>query len=264
MKKWISNLLAKLFGKKAAPAPSPVPTGPTPQVPTPTPVVIEPPAAPKQPTFVEDFSNLDRWTVSFWEAPGGGKFIKANAVISNGMLCLKLQQTKTDAGIASVGGEVATKEKFGYGTYEFEVKASSTAKSPTEVGSPVSGTITGCFNYAKDSITEIDMEVEGGSRSGLAQFTSWKLASNPNESVKVPTTPAPHVEFKKYKFVWTPQGTTFYINGVEVCKHTKVVPSELAPFMFNHWGTNSVDWGGTATPDVERYMWVKSFSFTPL
>jgi len=226
--------------------------------------VVIAPVEPKLPTFAEAFSNLDRWIVSTWEAPAGGKFSRNNVSIVDGILCLRLQQTIVNGVVQSVGGEVSTREKFGYGTYEFEVKASSTAAAPTAVGNPVSGTITGCFNYAPSSITEIDMEVEGGTRSNLAQFTSWMLASNPNQSIKVPTVPAPHVEFKKYKFVWTPQGTTFYINGVEACRHTKVIPSEPAPFLFNHWGTNSVDWGGVATPDVERYMWVKNFSFTPL
>lgn len=260
----IRNFFRRLFGKVPVVV-APVVIAPPIDAAPPEPIAFEPiPVEQKRPTFVENFANLSKWNISSWSAPGGGKFNPANALISNGMLCLKLQQVKTDSGITSIGGEIATKEKFGYGTYEFEVRASSTAATPDAIGSPVSGSITGCFNYAKNSITEIDMEVEGGTRSGYAQFTSWNLETNPNQNVKIPTKPLPHEEFKTYKFIWTPQGTTFYINGVEVGKHTKVIPSEPAPFMFNHWGTNSSNWGGTATPGVERYMWVKSFSYTPL
>jgi len=36
-----------------------------------------------------------------------------------------------------------------------------------------------------------------------------------------------------------------------------------ATIRINHWGTHNVGWGGLATPNVNRYMFVKSVSFTP-
>lgn len=249
------NWFTRLFQRKkptSNPAPSPVPA-PT-SAPTP---------APKPPTFVETFKNLDNWVVSTWTAPGTnsthkGIFDASNVTLTADGLQLKLWQRQEDSSFMSHGGEVVTKQKFGYGKYEFVVKASADAS-----GKPVSGSITGCFNYGPASITEIDFEVEGNERSGLCQFTSWKGETNSNESTKVPGI-QPHTGFHKYVFIWSPGKVEFYRDDVLVATHTKVVPSEPAPFLFNHWGTNNVNWGGLATPGVERTMIVKSFSFTPL
>jgi beta-glucanase (GH16 family) len=168
-------------------------------------------------------------------------------------------------GISSKGGEIATIEKFGYGTYEYSVRASSTAATSDAIGTPVSGSITGCFNYLTASATEIDIEVEGNERNRTTQLTTWINEAKPNEHTDVsPTGALPHEAFFDYKFVWTPGKIQFYRNNVLIGTHTKVVPTEPAPFMFNHWGTNNVNWGGLATPDVTRYMWVKNFRFTPL
>jgi beta-glucanase (GH16 family) len=231
------------------------------------------PAPAGTPTFVDNFATLDpnKWIVSTWAAPGknavnNGSFSASNATIVNGMLCLKLTQTQSGAVINSVGGEIATKQSFGYGTYEFVVRASSTASAPDALGTPVSGSITGCFDYLAGSATEIDTEIEGGVRSALTQFTSWISDSKPNQTQQV--SPAngvtPEQAFFTYKFVWSPGKIVFYRNDVVVATFTNVVPTQPAPFLFNHWGTNDPNWGGVATPGVDRYMWVKKFSYTPL
>ena len=49
-----------------------------------------------------------------------------------------------------------------------------------------------------------------------------------------------------------------------VSTHTGVVPQTPAFAMINHWGTNSTGWGGLATTNITRYMFVRSFSFIPL
>lgn len=61
-----------------------------------------------------------------------------------------------------------------------------------------------------------------------------------------------------------PNKIEFRRDGVLVATHTKVVPSQKARVMMNHWGTDSQDWGGTATLNTSRYMWIKSFKYTPL
>lgn len=235
--------------------------------------VVAAPIIVKEPTFVEDFSTgkLDpaKWTVSTWAAPGGnpthkGSFLAKNVSIVDGVLCLKLTQSTMSYGVASKGAEIATVEKFGYGIYEFSVKASSDSASPDVAGNPVSGSITGCFNYLPQSVTEIDIEVEGNHRSNLTQTTSWVNETLPNEHSEVSGLVMPNDTFISYKFVWKPGSIEFYRNNVLISTHTKVVPTEPAPFLFNHWGTNDATWGGEATPGVDRYMWVKRFSFTPL
>jgi beta-glucanase (GH16 family) len=157
--------------------------------------------------------------------------------------------------------------KFGYGIYEFEVRASSTAESPSAAGQAVSGSCTGCFNYGPKSITEIDVEFEGGERRNLTHCTTWNGEANANESTQVQPTSSktlPFQIFHKYAFVWSPGKIEFYRNGALIATHTKVVPTEAAPMMFNHWGTHNKNWGGLATPNVDRYVYIKSFKFVPL
>jgi beta-glucanase (GH16 family) len=89
-------------------------------------------------------------------------------------------------------------------------------------------------------------------------------AHGPNPARRHPDGRDSHTDFHKYAFIWSPGKIEFYRDDILVATHTKVVPSEPAPFLFNHWGTNNVNWGGLATPGVERSMWVKSFKFTPL
>jgi beta-glucanase (GH16 family) len=248
----------RMFGKKK-PTTTTTPVVPAP---APAPVIIAP-----TPTFVDTFKNLDNWVVSTWTAPQGGsnnhagKFSAEYATISADGLCLKLTQSLSGSTITSIGSEIASKQRFGYGTYEFVVKASVSA-----AGSPVSGSITGCFNYLTSSATEIDIEIEGGTRSHITQTTSWSGESNPNEHFDVLPGGGtlPHESFHTYKFVWSPGKIVFWRDGAVIATHTKVVPSAAAPMMFNHWGTNNPNWGGTATPGVDRFMYVKSFSFTPL
>ena len=64
--------------------------------------------------------------------------------------------------------------------------------------------------------------------------------------------------------MWTPTSIKFYVDGVLVSTHTGVVPQTPAFAMINHWGTNSTGWGGLATTNITRYMFVRSFSFIPL
>lgn len=257
----LKEVIMKLFRKKVPvvpvvppPAPGPVPSNPA--------------------GFFDDFKTLDHWIVSSWTAPGGsnlhqGKFKPEHVTIRDGALCLKLTQIETpDGEIKSYGGEVTTKLKFGYGIYEFEVRASSTADTPNTSGDAISGSITGCFNYGPASVTEIDVEVEGlSARKNLTHMTSWRGESNPNQSTKVQpvsATALPHRVFHKYAFVWTKNKIEYFRNGVLVATHTTVVPSQAAPMMFNHWGTNNPNWGGVSTPGVDRYMYVKNFKFVPL
>jgi len=228
--------------------------------PTPTPT---PPPTPIG--FTDTFNTgalSSNWIVSTWAAPFGGKFSSANISLSQGMLGIRLTQSKNPDGTwgNSVGGELQCKQLFGYGTYEWECRASSTSQTPYGVGAPVSGSITGCFNYINDSQTEIDFEVEGlAARSNLIQFTNWSTQAAQQSSV-MPLTPTPEAGFRVYKFVWAPGQINFYVDGVLLKTHTKNVPTTPAYAMINHWGTNNQDWGGAATQG-DRWMWVKRFSF---
>lgn len=257
MWKWLRNLFRKNKDNNAPPS-----------------QLVYPPSPPE---FVATFSDGDIdtnvWTVSAWQAPGNnsintGLFSADHVSIRDNCLCLKLTQEISSSNVAkSTGAEVATVRKFQYGTFEFDMRASSTAAGSKDRGAPVSGSITGAFVYHDKAITEIDVEIEGNARHSLTQFTSWVGERNANQNSKVPPSAAgvlPHDAFFKYAFVWTPSGVDFYRDGVLVATHTTVVPTESASIMLNHWGTNLIGWGGSATANVPRYMWVRGVKYWPL
>lgn len=414
----------------------------------------------------EDYFNKGvlgaAWVASNGGAPGNnstntGTFSSSHIDLSQGMLRLKLTQSGT-AGVAvtSVGGEISTTASYGYGTYEWVAKMGSTATTSQAVGTNVSGTISAMFNYATNSVTEIDFELEGltarkdwisttsyvtdgiyhiGGVTGTTSATipthikddiilafayrsnsttaptvpggwttitsqsasttsfvcAWIRASAPgtasgtwtnatnivfevyrgcsrfyspigtfavdtasSTTASYPTiTPfidnggvtwqlpwvvgfgasavstniqnAPtgltvrhnatttgeitaldsngetdvwsaqtvalgstarwqtitlelrrqqnentsviveglYQGFSSYKFVWSATGTTFYVNGRQVGRHTTVIPVTACPAFINFWGTDNTNFGGIATPGTDRYMYVSYFRFMP-
>jgi len=223
--------------------------------------------APAGATFFDDFSkgSLDtsKWIASNWGAPGGGKFVPSNLDFSSGMLRIKVTQTYTSTGgISSVGGELQSRKTLGFGTYVWVMRASSTSSTPTGSGVAVSGQISSGFVFVNNSQTEIDSPEIEGQNPGKLWWTSWAgLSRKQYTSTQAPF--APEKGFHYYKCVWTRTGIKFYVDGVLVSSHTGVVPQTPAYAMINHWGTNSKGWGGLATPNITRYMFVRSFSFVP-
>jgi hypothetical protein len=226
-----------------------------------------PPSAPAGSTFFDNFSSgsLDtsKWIPSNWGAPGGGTFVPSYLDFSSGMLRIKVTQTSSGGGVASVGGELQSKKAFGFGTYEWVMRASSTSSTPTGSGVAVSGQISSGFIFVNNSQTEIDNPEIEGQNPGTLWWTSW-TSVNTKQYTETQAPFAPEQGFHSYKCVWTKSSIQFYADGVLVSTHTGVVPQTPAYAMINHWGTNSTGWGGLATTNITRYMFVRSFSFTPL
>ena len=223
--------------------------------------------APAGATFFDNFSSgsLDtsKWIPSNWGAPGGGTFVPSYLDFSTGMLRIKVTQTyNSSGGIASVGGELQSKNTLGFGTYEWVMRASSTSSTPNGSGYTVSGQISSGFIYVNNSQTEIDSPEIEGQNPGTLWWTSW-ISVNTKQYTSTQAPFAPENGFHSYKCVWTSTSIKFYVDGVLVSTHTGVVPQTPAYAMINHWGTNSTGWGGLATPNITRYMFVRSFSFVP-
>jgi len=226
------------------------------------------PVAPPGATFFDNFSSgsLDtsKWTASNWGAPGGGTFVPSYLDFSSGMLRIKVTQTyNSSGGITSVGGELQSKNALGFGAYEWVIRASSTSSTPTGSGVAVSGQISSGFVFVNKSQTEIDSPEIEGQNPGTLWWTTWAGLTT-KQSTSSQAAFAPEAGFHSYKCVWTSTSIKFYVDGVLVSTHTGVVPQTPALAMINHWGTNSTGWGGLATPNITRYMFVRSFSFIPL
>jgi len=221
--------------------------------------------------LTDTFSNgkLDsgKWLASNEPAPGSisgvnyGSFVPSNVDLSKGMLCLKLQQQHGSSGIISVSGQIQSVTTYGYGTYEWIMRTSSTSTTPNGSGSRVTGQVSSGFTFINNSQTEVDYEIEG-QHPDTVWMTNWTTV-NAKQYTSAALN-APDAGFHSYKFVWTPGRIDFYLDGGFVSTHTVNIPSAPAYILVNHWGTNNTKWGGLATPGVERYLYISRFTYTPM
>src|SRR5579872_6776482 len=154
------------------------------------------------------------WTVSDWSAPGGGVFRPEKIDLSQGLLRISLTQTEDGHGsVDSVGGEIQTKVAFGYGTYEWTMRMSSTSPTKDGYGQVVSGQVSSGFTFINNSQTEIDWEVEGQYPNRI-EMTNWKGLDDQQYSDSY--LQSPEAGFHRYTFVWSPGKIVFYIDGQKV------------------------------------------------
>ena len=242
----------------------------------PTPDQPESPENPtKPPTFVDYFNkgelDTSKWVLSNYESnnyAGGGSnvtFSPGNIDLSGGNLRMELTQPTSGT---STGAEITTKLSFGYGTYEFSMRAGSTSPSSSGTGKTESGQISSTFiihnpppSYA--SITEIDApEIEGlSARNNDIEWTVWKNSAATDPTPEYNVVLNPEDGFHRYKFVWSATSITFYIDGVLKSTCTSGIPTVAAVIDINFYGTNDTKWGGLATVGVTRYMYVNSVKF---
>jgi beta-glucanase (GH16 family) len=238
----------------------------------------------KQPTagWQDGFAgyNLDnkRWVVASGRAPGYipnyhvGYYQTNYVSVGAGYLTMLLTQENgpvdSGYGVVSRGALIYTKSTYGYGTYEWRMRMSSTAASSVGEGYPTSGSVSAGFIYVNNSQTEIDFEFSGTDLDTL-YMVNW-LNPNPardptedNETYSFVRPFDPASSFHTYKFIWQKGKISYYVDGILRAVHTTNVPSAPAHFMINHWGTDSGNWGGTATVGIPRYFYVDWVRYTP-
>jgi hypothetical protein len=202
--------------------------------------VQPPPSSPNQ------FSMFGyTWAKHASKAPGGGTFSHQNAGVSGAEILLTLHEDSS----GSDGAEIATVTPLSYGTYTFTYWQDQV----------LTGSIASGFSYLKNSETEIDVEQQG-QYPFRWDFTNWTSVNTKETSFADGYDAAiPHT----IQYVWEPGQIRWYIDGQQVAAHTKDVPSQEAPFLFNFWGTNKNTWGGSATPGI-RHMIITKFSYQPM
>lgn len=223
------------------------------------------------PTFQDSFNEgvLDttKWAASNYTTSnyaGGGStvtFSPSNIDLSGGNLRLTLTQPTSGT---STGAELTSLLSFGYGTYEFSMRAGSTSATSTGTGIPQSGQVSSTFVIdGPSSITEIDApEIEGlSTRSNNIEWDIWKNGISTVPTPQFNVLANPEAAFHIYRFVWSSSSITFYIDNVLVSTGTSGIPSAAAVIDINFYGTNSGTWGGLATTGVTRYMYVNSVKF---
>jgi hypothetical protein len=202
--------------------------------------------------------------------PGFGlaskSFDRSNVLfLAEGIVRLRLNITSD---LRSSGAMLFTNQTYGYGTYEWCARMSSTSSTPTGAGTPLSGGVSAGFNYTRDSQTEIDFEFahatdSSGNPGPWLYMVNWRNLVSTYTTRHNSESPGPyHTGFKVYKFVWTRNYIDYYVNGALLRTHVTNIPRASAHVMINHWGTNNANFGGLAQAG-ERFFYVDWFRFTP-
>ncbi len=213
-------------------------------------------------SFVDEFDRLDtqRWYVSDGWSNGDHQNCTWSAKqvsVADGRL--RIGFARQDYKERShVCGEVQTRERYGYGTFEVRMKAMAG-----------SGLNTGFFSYIgpvdKQPHDEIDFEVLGKdpSKVQVNQYVnaksvgSAKLAEVPGGADK---------DFHDYAFVWQKDRIAWYVDGKLVDEATDParLPSHPSKIFLSVWGSDTLtSWmGAFVDPDAPVAAEVERVAYT--
>lgn len=214
-------------------------------------------------SFVETFDTLSgsRWFVSDgWD---NGKhqnctWSKEQVKVADGNLTLSFEKKPLKDRDYSCG-EVQTKQRFSYGTYEARMKSGTG-----------SGLNAAFFTYIgpvhKQPHDEIDFEVltKDPSKVQVNAYVGGK--SNDEKLVDVPG--GADQGFNDYAFVWEKERLRWYVNGQLVHEVTEPsqLPSHPQKIFFSLWGTDTLrEWmGAFSDPGKPVTMAVDRVAYTAL
>lgn len=211
-------------------------------------------------SFVENFDRIDKkiWYVSDGWDNGSHQnctWSKKQVAVQNGVLELTFEQRK--AGKRDYAcGEIQTRKRFGYGTYEARIK---TAEG--------SGLNSAFFTYIgpadKQPHDEIDFEVLGKD-SGKVQVNQYISAKGGNEKL-VDVDGGANTKFNDYAFIWEQGRLRYYLNGTLIQDVTDPakIPVNAQKIFFSLWGTDTLsDWMGKFDYQGSAKMLIDRVAFT--
>ncbi|WP_377296828.1 glycoside hydrolase family 16 protein [Rhizobium sp. SGZ-381] len=228
-------------------------------------VTFAAPAAMAQTTgasFVENFDKLDS---TFWYLSDGWNngahqnctWSKDAITVANGQLTLEFRQKQT-AERAYTCGEIQTRQRYGYGTYEIRMKAATG-----------SGLNSAFFSYIgptdKQPHDEIDFEVLGKNTNEV-QVNQYISAKGGNEKL-VPVAGGADKAFNTYAFIWEKNRLRYFLNGKLVHEVTDPakIPTHPQKIFASLWGSDTFkDWMGTFAYNGPVSMQVDRIAFTAL
>lgn len=211
-------------------------------------------------SFVEDFDRIDGqiWYLSDGWNNGDHQnctWSKKQVSAADGKLRLEFSEGKyKDRDY--VCGEVQTKKRFHYGTYEARIKFGTG-----------SGLNSAFFTYIgpvdKKPHDEIDFEALGKDPSKV-QLNQYVSAKGGNEKlIDVPG--GVDQGFNDYAFVWEPERLRYYLNGELVHEVTDPakIPSNAQKIFFSFWGSDTLkSWMGPFSYEAPAVMEVDRVAFT--
>jgi endo-1,3-1,4-beta-glycanase ExoK len=207
-------------------------------------------------SFVDDFDRIDRsvWYVSDGWNNGAHQnctWSKNQVSAEDGRLQLRFAEGQAKDR-TYLCGEIQSRKRFGYGTYEARFKAGT---GP--------GLNSAFFTYIgpadKQQHDEIDFEVLGKD-TGRVQVNQYIKAKGGNEKLVSLGGPADQ-GFNDYAFVWEPDRLRYYVNGklVQEVTDPSKIPQNPQKIFFSFWGTDTLsDWmgkfayAGPTTMEIDR------------
>lgn len=218
---------------------------------------------PSSPSFVDDFKSFDRarWYVSDGWNNGSHQnctWSKGQVAVADGILSLGFEKQKLkDRDFAC--GEVQTKQRFGYGTYEARIK--------TDTGSGLNAAF---FSYIgpsdKQPWDEIDFEVLTKDTSKV-QVNAYINGKGKNEKL-VPVAGGTETAFNDYAFVWQKDSLRWYLNGqlVNTITDPAKLPTHAQKIFFSLWGSDTMKgWMGPfADPGRKVTLQIERVAFTAI
>jgi endo-1,3-1,4-beta-glycanase ExoK len=213
-------------------------------------------------SFVENFDRIDP---SFWFVSDGWNngahqnctWSKRQVGLENGMLTLGFQeQQMKDRQYAC--GEIQTRARYGYGTYEVRMKAATG-----------SGLNSAFFSYIgptdKKPWDEIDFEVLG-KNSGQVQVNQYINGKGKNEKLAAVSGGADQ-GFNDYAFIWEPNRLRFFVNGqmVQDVTDPSKIPTNAQKIFLSLWGTDTLkQWMGAFAYNGPATMTIDRVAYTAL
>jgi endo-1,3-1,4-beta-glycanase ExoK len=213
-------------------------------------------------SFLENFDSFDR---GFWYVSDGWNngahqnctWSKKQINAQNGSLGLTFSpgQSKDRQYLC---GEVQTRARYGYGTYEVRMKAATG-----------SGLNSAFFSYIgptdKKPWDEIDFEVLG-KNTDQVQINQYIAGKGGNEKL-IPVAGGADKGFNDYAFVWEEDRLRYFLNGrlVQEVTDKAKIPTHGQKIFLSLWGTDTLtSWMGAFSYQGPTTMTIDRVSFTAI
>lgn len=188
----------------------------------------------------EDFEghslNTSEWSKSE-KVLGRSRLDADNVSVRDGKLVVRLPADTLE------GGEVASRDFSGYGSYAVRMKVPNAPSS-----------ITGFFLYrAPDFEHEVDVEVRNDP-SGEVAFTTYLGGSREPTNTEIMLLPFdPTAGFHTYRFDYRRDSVQFFADGKLVDAFSIGTPKETMRLRVNAWYP---EWMGGKQPASDEYLYV--------